>query len=130
MKRILILTADYGYGHRSAANAIAEALQATYGEDCQAEIVNPMDDPRAPAVLRDTTNGYDKLVRVAPDLYQLGYEISDTRVVTSLVRGSWTLMLFNVLREIILQKQPDVIVCSYPSYQEILSAVFNVEEIR
>jgi hypothetical protein len=26
MKRILILMADYGYGHRSAANAIFEAL--------------------------------------------------------------------------------------------------------
>jgi hypothetical protein len=32
--RILILTADYGYGHRSAANAIAGALQETHGNDC------------------------------------------------------------------------------------------------
>ena len=63
MKRILILTADYGYGHRSAANAIAAALQEMYGEDCSVEIVNPMDDPRAPAVLRDGVNVYDKLVR-------------------------------------------------------------------
>lgn len=48
MKYILILTADYGYGHRSAASAIAEALQETYGADCSAEIVNPMDDPKRP----------------------------------------------------------------------------------
>lgn len=32
MKRILILMADYGYGHRSAANAIAAALQETQNE--------------------------------------------------------------------------------------------------
>ena len=35
MKKILILTADYGYGHRSAANAIAEALQETHGQECR-----------------------------------------------------------------------------------------------
>jgi 1,2-diacylglycerol 3-beta-galactosyltransferase len=43
MKHILILTADYGYGHRSAANAITDALQETQGKDCRVDIVNPMD---------------------------------------------------------------------------------------
>jgi 1,2-diacylglycerol 3-beta-galactosyltransferase len=79
MKRILILTADYGYGHRSAANAIAGGLQETHGEECSVEIVNPMDDPRAPAVLRDGENGYDKIVRVAPDLYKLGFSTVQIR---------------------------------------------------
>jgi hypothetical protein len=41
MKRILILTADYGYGRCSAANAIAAALKEAYGQECLAEIVNP-----------------------------------------------------------------------------------------
>jgi ATP-dependent Lon protease len=31
-KRILILTADAGFGHRSAANAICEALEEKYPE--------------------------------------------------------------------------------------------------
>ena len=48
MKRILILMADYGYGHHSAANAIAEALKEIHGQDCVVEIVNPLDDERAP----------------------------------------------------------------------------------
>ena len=130
MKRILILTADYGYGHRSAANAIAEALQETYREDCIVEIVNPMDDQRAPAFLRDGENGYDKIVRAAPDLYKLGYEIGDTRVGSDIVKNSLTLMLFNALREMIDKKQPDVIVCTYPFYQQILSTIFAVEEYR
>lgn len=128
MKHILILTADYGYGHRSAANAISEALRETYGEYCSVEIVNPMDHPSAPAVLRDGVNGYNKIVRTAPDLYKLGYDIGDTRVGSGLVRNSLTVMLFNTLREIISEKQPDVIVCPYPGYQEILTAIFNVEK--
>jgi hypothetical protein len=53
MKRILILMADYGYGHHSAANAIAEALKETHNQDCVVEIVNPLNDERAPAFLRN-----------------------------------------------------------------------------
>jgi len=128
MKHILILMADYGYGHRSAANAIAQGLQETYGKDCEVEVVNPMDDPRAPAVLRDGENGYNKIVRVAPDLYKLGYDIGDTRVVSGIVKNGFTLMLFNVLREILHTKQPDIIVCTYPTYQEILFAIFTLEK--
>ena len=130
MKRILILTADYGYGHRSATNAIAQALQVTHGEDCQVDIVNPMDDPHAPAVLRDGANGYDKMVRAAPDLYKLGYQVGDTQVVSDIVKNSLTLMLLNAIREIIREKQPDIIVCTYSSYQNSLSAIFDLEKIH
>jgi hypothetical protein len=35
MKRILIWMADFGYGHRDAANAIAEALQENRGHRCK-----------------------------------------------------------------------------------------------
>ena len=128
MKRILILMADYGYGHRSAANAIAQGLQETYGKDCEVEVVNPMNDPRAPALLRDAEDGYNKIVRAAPDLYKLGYDIGDTRVVSGIVKNGFTLMLFNILREILHTKQPDIIVCTYPTYQEILFAIFTLEK--
>jgi 1,2-diacylglycerol 3-beta-galactosyltransferase len=128
MKRILVLTADYGYGHRSAANAIAQALDEMYGEDCQVEIVNPLYDPRTPVFLRDGENGYDRIVREAPDLYKLSYRASETRFAGILINGSWTLMMFNILRDIIREKQPDVIICTYLFYQGILSAVFDLED--
>ncbi|MDI6694302.1 MAG: glycosyltransferase [Anaerolineales bacterium] len=128
MKKILILMADYGYGHRSAANAIAEALHETHGQECQVDIVNPLNDPRAPAFFRENQHDYDKMVREMPELYKLGYQVGETPLVSSLVKGTFTLTLFNVLREIIRQKQPDVIVCPYPFYQGILSAVFASEK--
>jgi len=128
MKKILILTADYGYGHRSAANAIADALHETYGQECTVEIINPLDDPRAPAFFQENQNDYDKLVREMPDLYKLGYQVSESRLVSDLVKGTYILTLFNVLREIIRQKQPDVIVCTYLFYQGILSTVFASEK--
>ena len=128
MKKILILTADYGYGHRSAAKAIAEALHETHGKDCKVEIVNPLDDPRAPAFFKENQNDYDKLVREMPDLYKLGYQVSESRLASNLIKSTFTLALLNVLREIIRREQPDVIVCTYLFYQGILSAAFAIEK--
>lgn len=130
MKRILILTADYGYGHRSAANAIAEAIHETYGQECRVEIANPLDDPHAPAFLRGGQEDYDRIVREMPDLYKFGYVVMEGRVAGNLVESSWTLILFNVLRDMIRRQQPDVIVCTYPFYQGILDAIFAVEKRR
>lgn len=128
MKKILILTADYGYGHRSAANAIAKALHETHGQECQVDIVNPLDDPHALPFFRENQHDYDKMVREMPELYKLGYQASEARLVGDLIKGTFTLALFNVLREIIRRKQPDAIVCTYLFYQSILSAVFAVEK--
>ena len=128
MKRILILTVDYGYGHRSAANAIAEALYETHGQECKVEIVNPLDDPHAPAFFRENQHDYDKMVREMPELYKLGYQVSEARLVGDLIKSTFTLALFNVLRELIREKQPDVIVCTYLFYQGILSAIFAIEK--
>jgi 1,2-diacylglycerol 3-beta-galactosyltransferase len=128
MKRILILMADYGYGHRSAAKAISDALQETHGQECVVEIVNPLNDERAPALLRDNQANYDRLVREMPDLYKLGYQVGSSPVASDLIENTMTLMLFNVLRQIVRQHQPDVIVCPYPFYPAILSAVFAVEK--
>jgi 1,2-diacylglycerol 3-beta-galactosyltransferase len=128
MKRILVLTADYGYGHRGAAKAIAEALQETRGQECRVDIVNPLDHPRAPKFLKDNQDDYDRLVREMPDLYRLGYQASETRLVGGFVKDTFTVTLLGVLREIIRQKRPDVIVCTYPLFQGILSAVFASEK--
>ena len=130
MKQVLILTADYGYGHRSAANAIAEALCESPGQVGTVEVVNPLDDPRAPAFLREGQEDYDRLVREMPDLYKFGYQVSEGQLAGGVLNGTWTLALFNVLRDIVRQRQPDVIATTYPFYQGILDAVFAIERRR
>jgi hypothetical protein len=65
--------ADYGYGHRSAANAIVEALYEIHGQECTVDIVNPLDDPRAPVFFRGNQYDYDKVVQEAPEMCNLGY---------------------------------------------------------
>ena len=130
MKRILILIADYGFGHHSAANAISEALQEIYGGNCVVEIVNPLDDKRAPAFLRKEQVNYDRIVLEMPDLYKLGYQVSDSPAVSNLIESAVTLLMFTLLRDIVHQHQPDVIVCTYSIYPAILSAIFGMEKHR
>jgi len=128
MKRILILMADYGYGHRSAANAISEALQEVHGQESEVEIVNVWDDKRVPAFIRKNQAEYDKIVREMPELYKLGYQVSDNKAASNLIEDAVTLVFFTVLRETIHKHRPDVIVCTYPLYPAILSAIFAIDK--
>ncbi len=129
-RRILILYADAGYGHRSAANAIAEALQEAHGGSCQIDVVNPLDDRHTPLLLRDIqTEDYDKVIRRLPELYKLGFEASDSTVPTAMVEGGLIVLLFEVIRDLINRFQPDVIVSTYPLYQAPLDAVFTMRRM-
>jgi 1,2-diacylglycerol 3-beta-galactosyltransferase len=126
-KKVLVLTADAGFGHRSAANAVCAALEERYGDQCEITIRNPMEDKRTPFFLRDSQTDYDKIVRAVPELYKMGYDASDAQVPSAIVESALTVMLFEVMREVINTTQPDVIVITYPIYQSALNAVFTVE---
>ena len=65
-KKILILTADAGFGHRSTANALCRAFEMRHGEEAQVIIVNPLDDAAALFFLRSAESDYDKLAREWP----------------------------------------------------------------
>jgi UDP-N-acetylglucosamine:LPS N-acetylglucosamine transferase len=46
---------------------------------------------------------------------------------SNLIESAMTLLMFNLLRDVVRQHQPDVIVCTYPLYPAILSATFSNE---
>jgi 1,2-diacylglycerol 3-beta-galactosyltransferase len=125
-RRVLILTADAGFGHRSAANAVAVALRELYGDECLLEVANPLDDERTSPLLRSSQLDYDRIVREMPGLYEFGYQASDAPVPTTLVESAFTVLLFEVLRDCVRRYQPDAIVSTYPLYQAPLSAIFTI----
>ncbi len=125
-KRILILTADAGFGHRSAANAIAAALTETHGDEAVIEIVNPLDAEDTPSWLRNQQSDYDKLVRETPEFYKFRYEASDAPLSVAIIENALTVMLYTTMRKLIKRHRPDAIVCPYPFYIAPLSAVFNI----
>lgn len=129
-KRILILYADVGFGHRSAANAIAVALKEKYADQCLIEIANPLDDERTPAFLRDSQTDYDKLVRDMPEYYKIRYKISDNPVPNAIVENVTTVMLFTVIKDIIQHFKPDVVITTHPMYPAPLGAVIAVQNLK
>ncbi len=124
-KRILILTADAGFGHRSAANAVEKALKLLYGDDVEVNIVNPLDDEKAPSFLRDSQSDYDKWVKDVPDLYQFGYNASDAFVPTQIMESYLAFVLRDVMRDLMKQYKPDVVLTTYPMYQAAVTALFR-----
>ena len=123
-KRILILSADAGFGHKAAANAIASAACQREADRCEVTIINPLDHPDAPGLLVSAQDDYDQMIQNSPDLYRVGYEASDGAIPAVIAEQALTLMLYGVLRDILGEYEPDVVVTTYPLYQAPL-ATFN-----
>jgi len=125
--RILILSSDAGFGHRSAAQAIAAALEEKYAGQCLVEVVNPLNERRVPGILRRSQAEYDDLVRNWPELYRLGYEANDRAVTSTLLESSLTILLYEAMRLLLNQYKPDAIITTYPFYQPPLWACFSLK---
>lgn len=129
-KRILILTADSGFGHRSAAEAIQAALNKDYGDRCEVILKNPLDHPDVPDFIHDGQSDYDQLVEAIPELYHTAYDLSDAALPVKFMEGGFVLFLYNVLREMILELVPDIIICPYPVFQAPLNVILEIEGLE
>jgi 1,2-diacylglycerol 3-beta-galactosyltransferase len=129
MYKVLILSADAGFGHRSAAIAIQEAIKIRYSQDIYSEIINPLDEKLVPNFLRDSQSDYDKWVREVPELYRFGYQASDGVVTSTIMESVLTVLLYEALKKIIFDFLPQFIVTTYPLYQAPLNAVLAVNNL-
>lgn len=128
MNKVLILTADAGFGHRSAANAVAEALLNQQDTEIEVKIQNLLDDPSTPALLRNTQTDYDKLIRESPKLYEFGYESSDKPIPTQLAQIGLSAMLFKSFSNEMQDFRPDLIVNTYPLYHPPAQSWYLINE--
>lgn len=117
-KQVLLLTADAGFGHRRAAQAIELALMELYDDRCTVEIVNPLDEADAPEIIQQLEEGYDEFVVEDPALYRLAYHALDAPVVSNLAKEVAALLLNDVVLRVVKQRRPDVIVSTYPTYSQ------------
>jgi 1,2-diacylglycerol 3-beta-galactosyltransferase len=129
-KRILILTADAGFGHRSAALAIQSGIEELYPDRYQIDIANPLDNKKAPFFIRESQSEYDKWVRDVPELYKFGYELSDAPIPVTILEGILVVSLFEVILETIEEYEPDIIVNTYPLYQAPFVAVRSLHKFN
>lgn len=124
--RILILFADYGFGHRAASLALKAALEQLYADQVQVEMLNPIEDPAAPGFLRKEQQRYDRRVTETPQLYKLGYEIGDMAVTADLLESSMVVLLYDAVRKTLKEFRPQSILCTYPFYLPTLSGIYTL----
>ena len=129
-KHVLILCADAGFGHRSASNAVAEAIRDKYDDQLEVVVINPLEEPTTPTFLCETQYDYDKWVRNVPELYALGFEASDRPIPTAILERSISVLLVDTMRELFKRYQPDVVLSAYPWYQAAMSLLFTSKKYR
>lgn len=125
-RRVAVLTTDAGFGHRTASKAVRDALVKQYSDAVEVEVFNPMGDKRAPIIIRKSQYDYDALIRRAPELYRLGFEVTDGPLPMPLIDSTLTAMLFEVIWNTMRNFRPDCVVVTFPLYLPPLDALFTV----
>ncbi len=75
---LIFLVADTGGGHRAAARAVSEALEAAYPGRFEPVLVDPLGGPDASMVLRRLTSLYGPSIRLAPWTWGAVYYAADS----------------------------------------------------
>lgn len=128
-KRLLLIFSDTGGGHRSAAYAVAEALQNLYGEKAQAELVDALAD-YVPRPLNRLRSAYPYMVRLRGWPWAVGWHLSDgPRRVVLFTTGWWLLVRASLPR--LLRNHPaDAIVCCHPIFNDPLLRTLTKIEVE
>ncbi len=129
-KKIIILTADAGFGHKSASLAIQSAIEDFHPGQYQISLVNLLDNKKAPVFLKDSQSEYDKWVHDVPELYKFGYELSDSSIPVAILETILVVSLFDVMNEMIEEHKPDIIINTYPLYQAPFVAVKSLQKLN
>ncbi|GAB4525582.1 MAG: glycosyltransferase [Anaerolineales bacterium] len=109
---MLFLFSDTGGGHRSAAEAVIEAIHLEFGDAISTEMVDIFKE-YAPMPFDRFPDLYPVVVRV-PQLWGLGYRLSDgPRRVSILHRSTWP-YIRRSFRTLVHQHPSDLIVSVHP----------------
>ncbi len=108
LAHILFLFSDTGGGHRSASEAIIEALHLEFGDQYSTEMVDIFKE-YAPPPLKMLPALYPRIVRV-PRAWGLGYRLSDGPLrVSALSAGAWP-YIRGAFRRLVTEHPSDLIV--------------------
>jgi 1,2-diacylglycerol 3-beta-galactosyltransferase len=122
-KRVLILTSDFGFGHLSAAKAVAAALEIQ-DENVEVRIANPVNNEMTMDILRNIQDMYDESSK-QQGLYELLYKISDTGLAAMATNTTVGAMLRDSVYSEIKEVQPHVIVSVHQDYLAALKSLYE-----
>ena len=129
-KHILILTADAGSGHRSAARALSSAFEHLYRTAARVTVVNPIHHPSASSLLRLYEKAYLDEMQHVPALYHLTYAITDISGVNHMLAGSVHQLLHTAIRNVLREHPADLVIGVFPIFTAIVASILRNEEVR
>jgi 1,2-diacylglycerol 3-beta-galactosyltransferase len=109
---ILFIFSDTGGGHRSAAEAIIEALNLDYGDHFSTQMVDIFKE-YAPPPLNRMPAIYPSLVKV-PQAWGLGYKLSNGDARARLITSTFWPYVRKSVRQFVKQHPSDLIVSVHP----------------
>jgi 1,2-diacylglycerol 3-beta-galactosyltransferase len=111
LKRILLIMSTAGGGHKSAAQSIAEALEAKYGSAVKIETVDFLKD-YAPQPLDRMPEAYQLMIR-SPAAWKSLYEITDGVRRSKMINQSIALATRRQSDRLLEEHPSDVIISTY-----------------
>lgn len=124
--RILILMTEMGFGHKSAATAIAEAARRDFGDECEVTIANPMSNKKTPSLVRNVQSEYYDQSVQNHEIYEAMYKLGDTSLASAAMERGLALLLADAVREDVEAHNPDVIVVVHENYLAPLQALYDL----
>lgn len=112
--RLLLLMADTGGGHRAAAQALVQALEAAYPGCFAPALCDPLGGPAASWLLRRLTGLYGLSIRLAPWTWGAVYYGSNSRPAMRLLRHILLARADRPIAEAVRHDQPAAIVSLHP----------------
>lgn len=111
-QHILFLFSDTGGGHRSAAEAIIEALQLEFGDSITTEMVDIFKE-HSPMPINRLPQWYPYMVK-APHLWGASFHISDGRAQARAITSTLWPAVSRIARRIVNSHPSDIIVTVHP----------------
>ena len=114
-KRILLLMADTGGGHRSSAEAVLEAMHRRPLNDCEVEMIDVLGG-YAPFPINKLDRLYPYMTRFSKVTWEPAYRFTNTPERASfLMRTAWPIAQ-ETARKVLLNHPVDLIVSFHPLY--------------
>lgn len=110
--RVLFLFSDTGGGHRSAAEAIIEAIHTDYGAQISTEMVDIFKD-YAPRPLNLMPDFYTRIVRV-PQAWGIGYRLSNGHKRARILSSSTWPYIRPAIQRLVVDHPCDLVVSVHP----------------
>ncbi|MCS7060893.1 MAG: glycosyltransferase [Anaerolineae bacterium] len=123
MKRIVLLYADAGGGHRSAAESIAKGIRMLYGERYEISFVNGF--RLLPPLLGRLDIDYPMWVTYGRTLYALGYHASNGRRRLFAIRRAFEPISDKMAEDILRIAPADVYVSCHLVYNQTMPSVIR-----